>query len=278
MNKLLLIFLVGIIATPAFSDGPKRVVSIGGAITEIVYALDAASILVGSDTTSYYPGEAAKLPKVGYQRMLSAEGILSLRPDLVILTEKAGPPTVLAQLKSAGVKLVKIKTARSIENVKINILRIAEVFKRSKNAENLITSIEKNQVRLQRAIAKNPFVKRAMFILQHSGGTPMVAGEQTAANSIIMLSGAQNAVRGYRGYRPLTPEAAVALKPDVIILTTQGLKQSGGKEALLKIPGLALTPAAKRGKIVVMDSLMLLGFGPRTADAALKLNQAYQGL
>lgn len=106
----------------------------------------------------------------------------------------------------------------------------------------------------------------------------MVAGENTAADSIIALSGARNVVTDYHGYRPLTPEATVALKPDVILVTTQGLKSSGGKDALLKAPGVALTPAAKHGNIVVLDSLMMLGFGPRTADVALILNKAFQGL
>ncbi len=103
----------------------------------------------------------------------------------------------------------------------------------------------------------------------------MVAGRTTAANSMIALSGGKNVITAYKGYKPLTPEAVVALAPEVLLLTTQTLQQMGGKKSLSKIPGLALTPALKNDRIIVMDSLFLLGFGPRTVEAALTLNQAY---
>ena len=112
IRSLSIIFLL--FSTAAFADTPKRVVSVGGALTETVYALGAGELLVGSDTTSYYPEAAANSPKVGYQRALSAEGILSLSPDLVIMTDEAGPPPVLAQLNSAGVNMLTLNAGRSL--------------------------------------------------------------------------------------------------------------------------------------------------------------------
>lgn len=276
--RTILTCLLLLCALPAQAEEPKRIVTIGGALTEIVYALQAQDLLVGNDTTSYYPAEAEKLPKVGYQRALSAEGILSLNPDLIILTEEAGPPTVLKQIKSADISLLKLKAGRSIDDVKENISALGKALHRVEKAETLIKQINAENEKLADIIKKQSSPKKAMFILQHGGGAPMVAGTKTAADSIIQLSGAENVVEGYEGYKPLTPEAAVSLKPDVILITAQGLEQAGGKEGLLKSPGVSLTPAAKNGHVIAMDSLLMLGFGPRTAEAALELNRAYQGL
>jgi len=276
--RIILTCLLLVYALPANAETPKRIVAIGGALTEIIYQLEAQDLLVGNDTTSYYPAEAEKLPKVGYQRALSAEGILSLNPDLVILTDEAGPPPVLKQLESANVKLLPLKAGRSLEDVKENIGAIAKALHRGEKAEILIQQIDAESKKLAAITGNINKHKKVMFILQHGGGAPMVAGRETAADSIIKLSGAQNVVNDYDGYKPLTPEAAVVLQPDVILITKQGLEQAGGKEALLNAPSISLTPAGKNDHVIAMDSLLMLGFGPRTVKAASELNTAYQGL
>lgn len=270
----LLLFL----ALPAQAGTPERVITIGGALTETVYALGAKDLIVGSDTTSYYPPMAEKLPKVGYQRALSAEGILSLSPDLVILTEEAGPPPVLRQLESAEVEILTLKAGRSLKDVKANIQKIAEALNREKMGVALIQKIDAESKKLNDSIATAKYKKRVMFILQHGGGAPLVAGKGTAADSIISLSGAANVVEDYDGYKPLSPEAAVALKPEVILITKRGLEQAGGKESLLNVPGISLTPAGRHGHVIAMDALLMLGFGPRAAQAASVLSEAYEDL
>ena len=257
---------------------PARVVAIGGALTETIYALGAEDLLVGNDTTSYYPPAANELPKVGYQRALSAEGILSLSPDLVILTDDAGPPAVLKQLSQAGVQLLKVPVGRSFSDVKSTILHVADALDYRAKSRLLIEQLEAQIRALKDSVATQGKTTQVLFVLQHSGGAPLVAGANTAADSMIHLSGADNVVSAYSGYKPLTPEALVALQPDVILVTSQGLQQTGGVQQLLKIPGLAFTPAAKSGHVIAMDALLLLGFGPRSAEAALQLNQDYQQL
>lgn len=265
--------LMFLISPAALADAPQRVVTIGGALTEIVYALDAGDLLVGSDTTSYYPQAAATLPKVGYQRTLSAEGVLSLSPDLVIHSEEAGPPKVLKQLEAAGVMLLRVRAGRSIDDIEANIMAIGAALDRQATADRVVDTLTASAAKLEKATTDLKNRKRVMFILQHTGGAPMVAGRDTAADSVIVLAGAENAVTGYTGYKPLSPEAAVAIAPDIILVTTQGLEQSGGADGVLQMPGVSLTPAAKNKRIVSMDALYLLGFGPRTADAALELHR-----
>ncbi len=272
MIRILAILFV-FISAAAHADAPKKIVSVGGALTETIYALGAGDLVVGSDTTSYYPPAAASTPKVGYQRALSAEGILSLSPDIVILSEESGPPNVLEQLKSAGVTMLVLDAGRSIGDVKENIKILSETLDKQKEGDSLIAGISKAEADLKVAVAAGKAERSVIFILQHSGGAPMVAGSKTAADSIIKLAGAKNAVTGYEGYKPLSPEAATSLAPEILLVTTQGLEQSGGKASLLAAPGVSLTPAAKNGRIVAMDALLLLGFGPRTAEAALELNR-----
>lgn len=278
VRRFFLVWGLVLFALPAAAEAPRRVVSIGGALTEIVYALEAQEVLVGNDTTSYYPPAAERLPKVGYQRALSAEGIVSLSPDLVMLTEEAGPPAVLAQLQAANIPVLQLRAGRSLTDVRDAIRVIAGALKKDRAGSALIDAIDRQTAELAEVTARHPTDKRVLFILQHGGGAPMAGGRETAADSIIRLSGAQNAVTEYTGYKPLTPEAAAALQPDVILTTARGLAQAGGKDALLAAPGLSLTPAARTGSLIVMDALLLLGFGPRTVQAAATLHEAYQGL
>jgi iron complex transport system substrate-binding protein len=111
-----------------------------------------------------------------------------------------------------------------------------------------------------------------MFILSHNG-SPQVSGEGTAADALIKLAGGVNVMRGFKGYKPLTTEAAVAALPDVILITTQGLKAIGGVDGLLAQPGMALTPAAKTKHVVDMEALYMLGFGPRLPQALREMAQ-----
>ena len=104
---------------------PARVVSVGGAITETLYALGAEHLLVGADTTSLYPAAATRLPSVGYARALSAEGVLSLRPTLLLAGAEAGPPAVMRQLAAARVNLLQLDADHRFEGlVQLSLIHI----------------------------------------------------------------------------------------------------------------------------------------------------------
>lgn len=272
MRAFVALLLLAFLASPALTAPPERVISIGGALTEIIYALKAEDSLVGSDTSSYYPMAAAQLPKVGYQRTLSTEGVLSLKPDVVLLTEEAGPPEVLQQLRVTNTQTVQLRASLTLDDVKSNIRQIGKLLGRNKEGRKLLQTIEGQHKRLKKAVKQREQAPRIMFVLQHGGGVPLVAGRNTAADSMIHLIGGINVAAAFESYKPMTPEATVLLKPDFILLTQQGLDQVGGKQAFLKIPGITLTPAGKDNRIIVMDALFLLGFGPRTIEAALALN------
>ena len=256
----------------------NRVITIGGAVTEIAYLLGAESTLVGSDTTSYFPPSAEKLSKVGYQRALSAEGILSLEADLIILNEEAGPPSVLAQLKSANQNILNLKAARSAEDIIENIILIGHALGKQKAAASLVENMQEQKEMLEAKVKEIETPPNVMIIHQHVGGAPMAAGKQTAANSIIGLSGGINVVDGYSGYKQLTPEAIISMNPDFIIIAAPRAESINDASKQTNHDMFKNTSAGQAGRIFIMDALELLGYGPRSFKAAIKLNKLYNSL
>lgn len=252
-----------------------KTISIGGALTEIVYKLDKQGCLVGADTTSTYPAAAKELPMVGYQRQLSAEGVLSLGPELIIHTEQAGPPPVLEQIDQAGIKRMPFEDVPSIDGVIAKIRALGDVYNAKDKAESLIAEMEEGRAKLAEQVqgAAQP---KVVFIMQHAGvAAPMVAGKGTAADAIITLAGGEN-IASFPGYKSLTPEAMIELNPDIILTSTESLEQAGDIETFLDRPGFKQTKAGKNETVIAMDALLILGFGPRTVDAAKELFMKFQ--
>lgn len=271
MIRILIFALALVMPATAVADDCPRTISIGGALTEIVYKLGKEDCLVGADTTSTYPKEASELPMIGYQRMLSAEGILSLKPELIIHTEQAGPPAVIEQIDQAGIKRIEIEDQPSLEAVFHKIEAVSEAFDVEDDGQALIEDMKAQKGQLGVAEIDKP---KVLFVMQHGPSAPMVGGKNTAADAIIALAGGENVVE-FDLYKPLTPEALATLNPDIIVTTDESMKQMGGMEGLRQMPGVVLTNAAKNNNIVAMDALLILGFGPRTIEAAQELSKAF---
>lgn len=250
-----------------------RLVTVGGGITEVVYALGAQDQLVGTDTTSLYPAAAQATPKVGYMRQLSAEGLLALRPDALIAGTDAGPPVVIDQLRSAGVRVELVNSDHSWDEVRRKVVAVGRASGREAAARQLQAQLDARWQAVMARVqaAKNPG-PRVLFVLSHSG-SPMVAGEQTAADALIRFIGARNPLSGFKGYRPMTAEAMAQAAPDIILTTTQGIEAIGGEARFWLRPELALTPAHARRAVVHLDALELLGFGPRLPDVVERLHE-----
>ncbi len=249
----------------------SRIVSIGGAVTEILYALGLQDRIVGVDTTSLYPPKAlGEKPNVGYMRQLSAEGVLGLNPQLILAIEGAGPKETLDVLDAAKIPFVSFPETYTEQGLINKIKLVAHAMDADARGACLTTAVSSDLTELKklRDNVKKPV--RVMFVMSFLNGRAMVAGHKTAANEIIKLAGGVNAIDGFEGYKPVNDEAIVAAKPDVI-LTMQRGKDSLDAQAVFANPSFALTPAAARKSFVAMDGLYLLGFGPRTAAAARDL-------
>lgn len=249
-----------------------RVVSVGGAVSEIIHALGLAGRVIAVDSTSRYPQEVASKPDVGYMRQLAAEPILALAPTLVLAEEDSGPPATLDQLREAGVPVVLVPDDPSSQGVLDKIALVAAALDAPERGRALAARFGKEIDAVSAAVARVAVRPRVLFLLTvGGGGTPLAAGRNTSAGGIIELAGGVNAVDAFEGFKPLSSEAVVVAAPDVILVTDRSLELLGGTEGLLRVTEVALTPAGRRRRIVAMDGLLLLGFGPRTAAAAMEL-------
>lgn len=254
-----------------------RVVTLGGDLTEIVVTLGQGEHLVAVDTSSVYPAEVVDaLPDVGYVRRLSAEGVLSLNPTLILASPDAGPPEVVAQLRAAGVAFATVPGEDSVEGAKAKIDFLGEVFGVDDRAADLMRQIDLDvlEARLLVDAAASAQAPRVMFVYARGAGSLQVSGTDTAAAAMIALAGGENAVTAYQGYKPLTAEAAVAAAPDVLLFMSSGLASLGGAQGVSELTALTLTPAYQTQRIVALDDLYLLGFGPRTGQAIRDLTRA----
>jgi iron complex transport system substrate-binding protein len=247
-----------------------RVVCLGGVLTEIAFALGAGDLVVGVDKSSLYPEAASALPQVGYFRAFSAEGVLSLEPDLVLLLDGAGPSAAVEVLGQAGVRLATLPETVDVQGAKARILAVGQVLGRGEAARAQVAAMEAALAGLTRP---KPSPK-VLFIYARGGGTLNVSGRGTAADAMLRLVGATNAVTELEGFKPLTAEAVIGAAPDVILMTDHGLAAVGGAQGLLKLPGIALTPAGQAQRVVALPDLLLLGFGPRLGEAAQRLAEA----
>lgn len=255
---------------------PRRVISIGGALTELIYELGAQGELVGVDSTSLFPAAATKLPNVGYARTLTAEGLLSLAPTMVVATEEAGPPPVLRQLEAAKVPLHVLRSEFHFEGVLERTKRLGELLGRPAQAEALARKLQAEWTASRAQVttlAAGHRAPRVLFVLSNAANQARIAGAATGADAMIVYAGGINALADAQGYKMLSPEAAIAAAPDVILATTQGVEATGGVEGLLKLPGLAQTPAGQNKRVLVMETMALLGFGPRAPQALATLAQ-----
>jgi iron complex transport system substrate-binding protein len=259
------------------STRAMRLISIGGALTEIVYLLKANTELVGVDTTSIYPAAATRLPNVGYARSLSAEGILALRPTQLIATEDAGPPMVIKQIVDAQIPLVILPSGHQFKDLIDRVSTIGRLVHKPDIAQALASRLHlewsNTQERVSHSTLKNI---RVLFVLSQNPSQLMVGGEKTSADAMIAYAGARNAISGLSGFKPLTPEAVIAANPDVILLTDQGMKAVGGIGGVLRFPGISQTRAGKERKIISLEAMYLLGFGPRMPLAVAELNVLLQ--
>lgn len=249
----------------------SRIVSIGGAITEILYALGLEDRIVGVDTTSLYPPKAlGEKPNVGYMRQLSAEGVLGLNPQLILAIEGSGPKETLDVLDAAKIPFVSFPETYTEQGLIDKIKMVAHAMDADARGACLTAAVSGDLAELKklRDSVKKP--ARVMFVMSFLNGRAMVAGHKTAANEIIKLAGGINAVDGFEGYKPVNDEAIVAAKPDVILTMQRGREQVDAQTVFAN-PSFALTPAAAKKSFVAMDGLYLLGFGPRTAAAARDL-------
>ncbi len=274
--------VIGLSPALAEDAGPldtSRLVTIGGAVTEIVFDLGFGDKVIARDTTSYFPGQVMKLPDIGYMRQLSPEGVLSVSPSAILMIQGSGPQTALDVLAKAAVPVVTIPEGYDRDAIVAKIKAVGKALQVEAKADELAAKVGADVDAAVAASAQIPESKRkrVLFILSITNGKIMAAGDDTAANGILKLAGAVNVASGFHGYKPLNDEAIVEAQPDVILMMKQGDPSMSSDAEILANPAVALTPAGKNKALIRMGSLTLLGFGPRTAEAIRDLSKALYG-
>lgn len=259
---------------PAAGDGPQRLVTLNGTLTEIVAALGFEDRIVGVDVTSTFPASVKALPKAGHDRNIRAEGVLSLRPGHVFGTTWQLDPSVARQLSDAHVRVSLFRQELSVEGTERLIRQVADTLGVPDRAGALVAAIHQDAAKVT-PLATPP---KVLFIYARSTGSPMVAGDGTPMDRIIRLAGGTNAVGGFTEFKPLTPEALVAADPDAILLFASGMDALQGTEGLLRLPGMDRTKAGRNKAFIAMDGGLLAGFGPRLGRAMAELNAALRAL
>ena len=261
------------------SELPQRWVSAGGALSEWVTALGGESKLVGVDTTSQHPASLKALPSIGYQRQLSAEGILSLRPQILVGTEEMGPPPVLAQIRSAGVQVDMFSAQPDLPTLKGNLAHLGKLLGSEDQANALFAVYEQALAQQKNWVAKAQATQKApgvLLLLGHAGGKPLIAGKDTAADWMLQQAGGRN-LATHTGYKPFSVESLAGLSPEVLVFADRALTGDAARAALFKEnPILASTPAAKNGRVFELDPTLLVGgLGPRLPQSLEKLSAGF---
>jgi len=258
--------------TVAVADA-SRIVSIGGAVTEILFALGLGERVVAVDQTSRYPAAARKKPDVGYSRALSPEGVLSVGPSLILAVEGAGPRSTLDVLEQASVPVVIIPDAHSPEGVLRKIEAVAKAVGEEEKGRSLAADVAADFAALDAMVKMLPERPRAVFVLSASGGAAVVGGADTSADAILRLAGVSNAMASIKGFKPALDEAAMSAEPDAVVVM-QGGGQVLDADTVFSLPAFAGTPAARDRRLVTLPGSYLLGFGPRSPRAARDLASA----
>ncbi|MGZ0705552.1 heme/hemin ABC transporter substrate-binding protein [Pseudomonas piscis] len=268
-----LAFCAGLLGShwAAAEEASQRWVSAGGALSEWVVALGAESRLVGVDTTSQHPASLKALPSIGYQRQLSAEGILSLRPQVLVGTEEMGPPPVISQIRSSGVKVELFSAQADLPTLQRNLQHLGQLLGREEQAGQLFQRY-RQQLDEQQAWVGRAKVRQSapgvLLVLGHAGGKPLIAGKDTAADWLLQQAGGRN-LATHTGYKPFSVESLAGLSPDVLVFSDRSLTGEAARAALLKEnPALAATKAVKAGRMVELDPTLLVGgLGPRLPES-----------
>ena len=245
-----------------------RIISLNGAVTEIIAALGHEGDIVGVDVTSTYP-ESVKnnAEDLGHVRSISIEALMALQPTLILATDKDISPELLEKIKASGIQAQVYNQEFTPEGTKKLIADVAKTL----NNTSFKELQDKTDADLANVASLDKEAK-VLFIYARGAGTLMVAGAKTPVDKVIELAGAKNAITEFEDFKPLTPEALIKGNPDVILMFDSGLGSLGGPQGVLKIQGVSQTNAGKNKRIIAMDGGLLSGFGPRVGEAALELN------
>ena len=253
----------------------SRIVIAGGSITEIIYFLGEQDRIVALDVTSNYPPEAKSLPSIGYVRALSAEGLLSTNPSIILGEDDMGPPAVIKQIRETSYDLRIIPEKRTIDGIIEKIECIASILDIAEKSDAIISKKLEPHIK---TIVKNrkKIVKKGvkiMLVLNMQSSSIIVAGSKTSGSGFIDLIGGENIFNSFEGWKPVNAEAIIELNPDYIIVPQRNVHKGLDVTKIADSELFKNTTAGKNKNFIFDDAMAITGFGPRTINSALNATE-----
>ncbi|TXJ84279.1 ABC transporter substrate-binding protein [Streptomyces lavendulae] len=259
----------------------RRIVPLSGSLSEIVFTLGLGGRVVARDITATFR-QAARLPVVTRNHDVSAESVLSLKPDLVIAETTSGPAEAVGQIRAAGVPVLVVAPAKGLADVSPRIETVARALGVPGAGKELARRSEARIAAVRKEIPAHRDRPRVAFLyLRGSASVYLIGGKGSGATSLLEAAGAVDAGAASgltKDFTAITAEALAQAAPDAILVMTEGLRSVGGVDGLVKIPGVAETPAGMHRRVVSVEDGVLLNYGPRT-DQVLSsvVRQLYGG-
>jgi iron complex transport system substrate-binding protein len=285
LSLLLFVYTTGALSSCNKSNAPPttlaeqmkgdsvRIVCVSKQLTEMIFALGMGDKIVGTDLTSNYPPEeTSKLPKVGYHRLLSAEGIISLHPTIVVHDSNNAPKSALDQVRKAGIPVEYFPEAQNIDQTKDDLRALGKAFGVEHRADSLCHYLDSTMA-LALSIHRDTHPKVVVIHFGMVGMSYLVITKKNLASKMVEWAGGINPIDPGRGMAQLSPELIAEAQPDIILVTDYGFDHAGGVEGVKKLPGVALTAAAQNNRIYRIAEHDIVYFGSRTGDNVMKFEK-----
>uniref|UniRef100_A0AAU2VA35 ABC transporter substrate-binding protein n=1 Tax=Streptomyces sp. NBC_00003 TaxID=2903608 RepID=A0AAU2VA35_9ACTN len=244
-----------------------RIVPLTGSLSELVFTLGLGKRVVARDITATFE-QAAKLPVVTRAHDVSAESVLSLKPTLVLADTTTGPAEAVDQIRAAGIPLLVVEPAKSLADVDRRIDTVAAALGVPTAGAELKSRTDHGISAVRASAPKGRAKPRVAFLyLRGSASVYLLGGADSGAASLIEAAGGVDAGKESgltKDFTAITSEALAKAAPDAILVMSKGLESVGGIDGLLKVPGVAETPAGLDRRVVSIDDGVLLNYGPRT--------------
>ncbi len=264
-------------------EDTSRVVPLTGSLNEIVFTLGLGEQVVARDITATFE-QAADLPVVTRAHDVSAESVLSLKPTVVLADTTTGPAEAISQIRDAGIPLVVLDPPKELDDIGPRIEAVAGALGVAEAGKALVERTEQRIGKVRADVPDLPAADRprvAFLYLRGSASVYLLGGRESGAGSLLEAAGALDAGKesGLRkDFTAITSEALAKAAPDAILVMAKGLKSVDGIDGLVKIPGVAETPAGMDRRVVSIDDGVLLNYGPRTDQVLADLvDQLYAG-
>ena len=249
----------------AATEPPRRIISLAPNITEILFALDLGDRIVGVTGVCDFPEAARRKPKVGGMSDPSLEAVVSLKPDLVVMTTDGNTPEFEARLRSLHIRTYVFR-ARKLSELPKGIDDLGLALGVKGKAHILSREIESSLKSSHLRAHPRP-KKKVLFIIWPE--PLIVAGPGTAIDDAITLLGHDNiASRSTASYPKYSLEEVINNPPDIIFIGKGHSDMKARSKDLLK--KLAIVPAVSNGKVFFLsDSLYRLG--PRVVQGIAEI-------